>query len=63
LQLGSRVRLIRVPYFGQEGRVVEMPPELRVIETGAHARVMVVELDGGQKVVAPRANLEMVPSA
>lgn len=60
LVVGSRVRLIRVPYFGLHGVVTALPPELVQIETGASARVAHVALsDGRADVVVPRANLEM----
>jgi hypothetical protein len=60
LVVGSRVRLIRVPYFGMHGIVTELPHELVSIETGAFARVARVALaDGGHEVLVPRANLEM----
>lgn len=60
LALGSRVRLIRVPYFGMHGVVSDLPQELVVIETGAYARVARVTLDDtGIEVLVPRANLEI----
>lgn len=66
LQVGSRVRIIRVPYFGKQGRVTALPKELTPIETGASTRVARVELDSdgadsrSQEVLVPRANLELV---
>ena len=56
---GSRVRLIRVPFFGMQGTIKELPSELIQIETGARARVARVTLDiDGREVLVPRANLE-----
>ena len=61
LQVGSRVRIIRVPYFGAQGRVTALPKELSPIETGALARVAHVRMEPqGREVVVPRANLELV---
>jgi len=60
LVIGVRVRIIREPHFGALGRVVELPPELIEIETESHVRIAVVELDGGERVRAPRANLELI---
>ncbi len=60
LVLGTRVRIIREPYFGSLGEVVALPSELRVLETGARARVAEVLLEGGERVVVPRANLEII---
>jgi hypothetical protein len=57
---GSRVRVIREPLFGQLAKVAALPAELREIETEARVRVAEVELDDGQRVVIPRANLEII---
>lgn len=62
LQVGSRVRMIRVPYFGLHGCVTSLPKELVAIETGALARVAKVLLEPDQReVVVPRANIELEP--
>lgn len=37
------MRVIRPPWFGRIGRVVELPAELRALETEAAVRVLVVE--------------------
>lgn len=60
LVVGTRVRVIREPYFGCLGEVVSLPPEPQILETGARARVAEVLLEGGEKVVVPRANLEII---
>jgi hypothetical protein len=61
LVVGRKVRIIRVPYFGVHGTIVELPRELARIETGAYARVAKVLLDdAAQQVIVPRANLELV---
>lgn len=60
LEIGTRVRIIREPYFGFLGEVVGLPAEPRILETGAKARVAEVLLEGGGKVVVPRANLEII---
>jgi hypothetical protein len=57
---GVRVRLIRDPYFGRFATVVSLPSALQRIETEAHVRVAEVALVGGDTVVVPRANLELV---
>ncbi len=60
LQVGSRVRVIRVPYFGLQGYITALPKELVKIETGALARVARVIIEPAQlEVVVPRANLEL----
>ncbi|MFB3881119.1 MAG: hypothetical protein ACE149_07640 [Armatimonadota bacterium] len=60
LVVGSRVRLIREPHFGQLGRVTALPVEPTEIETESKVRVAMVELDGGGEVRVPRANAEIV---
>ena len=61
LEVGSAVRVIRQPWFGRLGRVVELPPELRALETEARVRVLVVEFgDDGSRATVPRANIERV---
>ena len=60
LTTGSRVRLIRDPYFGLLGQVTELPEELQVIETEARVRVARVQLEDGREVTVPRANIELI---
>lgn len=60
LEIGSAIRVIREPHFGRLGRVVDLPPELRLLETEAKVRVLEVEFDDGMKTVLPRANVEMI---
>lgn len=60
LIVGSPVRVIRQPYFGQLGKVSDLPPELQVLESESKARVLEVEFDNGGKAIIPRANVEMI---
>ena len=60
LEVGSSVRIIREPYFGQLGRVTELPVELQNLETEAQVRVLRVELADGQQTTLPRANVEAI---
>jgi len=61
LEVGSLLRVIREPYFGRIGRVVELPSELRELDTEARVRVLVVEfIAGGERAVVPRANVELI---
>ena len=63
LAVGSLVRVIREPHFGRAGQVVELPTELRQLETEARVRVLVVVFPGdGARVVVPRANVEIIAS-
>ncbi len=59
IQAGSLVRVIRAPYFGRMGKVVNLPSELKKMESETMVRVAVIEIDG-ENVEIPRANLEMV---
>ena len=56
---GAGVRIIRDPWFGIIGRVVNLPREPRVLESGSKARVVEVEFPTGERVVVPRANVEL----
>ena len=59
IQAGSLVRVIRAPYFGRMGKVVELPSELRKMESVTMVRVAIIAIDG-KNFEIPRANLEMV---
>ena len=60
LTIGTQIRIIREPYFGRLGRVSALPVELQELETEAKVRVLEVELEDGNKVVLPRANVEII---
>ena len=61
LEIGSLLRVIREPYFGRIGTVVELPPELQELESGSKARVLVVEFaDDRSQALVPRANVELI---
>jgi hypothetical protein len=60
LAVGTRVRLIREPYFGLLAAVSALPNEPQIIETGARVRVLEARLDSGEAVVVPRANVEII---
>lgn len=59
LTIGTPIRIIRTPYFGTLGRVTMLPPEPQTIETETKTRVLEAELVNGEKVVIPRANVEI----
>ena len=60
LEVGSSVRIIREPYFGQLGRVTELPVERQSLETEAQVRVLRIELENGEQTILPRANVETI---
>ena len=59
LAIGSRIRVIRVPYFGGFGEVVELPKEPEQVASGARVRVLRAKLENGDVVTVPRANVEL----
>jgi hypothetical protein len=60
LAIGAIVRVIREPHFGKLGKVTALPPELALLETEAKVRVLEMQLDNGQKIILPRANVELM---
>ncbi|MGI6679936.1 MAG: hypothetical protein ACOX3T_00335 [Bdellovibrionota bacterium] len=59
LRVGSKVRILKAPYFGLFGTIVEMPIKEIVFESGIVARGVIVLLNNGSKVVVPKANVEV----
>jgi len=62
LEVGSRVRAIREPYFGKLGEVTSLPVELQVLDSEAKVRVLGVKFDDGGEDIIPRANVELIES-
>ncbi len=62
LEVGSRVRTIREPYFGKLGEVTSLPVELQILDSEAKVRVLGVKFDDGGEDVIPRANVELIES-
>ena len=60
IEIGSLVRVIRVPYFGKIGKIVGLPAELKQLESETFARVCEIEFSDGTRATVPRANLEML---
>jgi hypothetical protein len=60
LDLGTPIRIIREPYFGALATVSALPPEPREIPSGADVRVLEAALANGERVVVPRANVEII---
>lgn len=60
LGVGSQVRIIRNPHFGQMGIVTSLPEQPQALPTEAVVRVLEVQLPSGDVVVVPRANVEHV---
>lgn len=61
LKPGTKIRIIRVPYFGELAKVTDLPAELTRVESETLVRVLEAELDkDGSKVLVPRANVEIL---
>lgn len=60
LEIGTTIRLIRVPYFGILAKVKSLPPNPMVIDTESAVRVLEAELPDGKVVTIPRANVEII---
>jgi len=60
MTVGSRIRLIRDPYFGRLAEVVALPPEPARIETEARVRILQARLPDGRVVTVPRSNVELI---
>ena len=57
---GTPIRIIRQPYFGAIGAVHSLPVELQRLESESAVRVIRIELEGGEVVTVPRANVEII---
>jgi hypothetical protein len=62
LHVGSPIRVIRHPHFGQLGVVSDLPSQLLELESGSRARILEVEFADDSKAIVPRANVEMLES-
>jgi len=60
VQVGMRIRGLRAPYQGAVGTVLELPASPQRVDSGIKLPVAAVELDGGELVAIPLANLEVV---
>lgn len=60
LEIGSHIRIIREPHFGELGTVTKLPPEPVEIPTGAVVRILEAQIAGGSTVCVPRANVEII---
>ena len=62
ISIDSVVGVIRKPYFGIIGRVVELPHELMVMESQTKVRVAKLKFEDNTEKIIPRANLEVILS-
>ena len=59
MEIDSLVRVIRAPFFGKIGKVVDLPPDLKRMESETMVRVAEIKIDD-ENIVVPRSNLEML---
>ncbi len=62
LAIGTQIRIIRVPYFGEFAQVIELPHDPEKLPSGAIVRVLRAKRKDGSVVTVPRANVEVVAS-
>lgn len=60
ISVGSKVRIIREPYFGKVGTVTDLPFKPIILDTETKARVAEIKLHDGKKYLVPRSNLEVI---
>ncbi len=60
LKIGSIIRIIREPHFGEICEVTALPEELVVVESETKVRVLKAKMDDGIEVTVPRANVEAI---
>ena len=61
MEIGSALRIIRQPHFGELAEVIELPVELTTLESEAKVRVVTVKLKKtGETYTLPRANVEVI---
>lgn len=60
MKAGDQIRALRAPYLGGVGTVVDLPAQPQEVESGARLPVAVVDLQDGEQVSIPLANLELI---
>lgn len=60
LEVGTKIRAIREPFFGKLGEVTSLPVELQILESEAKVRVLGVRFEDGAEEIIPRANVEII---
>jgi len=60
LEIGSTIRVIREPNFGKIGKITALPEQLKKVESETLVRILEAELETGEKVMIPRANVEVI---
>jgi hypothetical protein len=59
LAVGAPVRIVRAPYFGLRGEVVDLPEAPEQVESESRVQIAVVALSDGRSVRVPVQNVEV----
>ena len=62
LAIGTTIRAVRQPHFGEVGTVSELPPDPVRVASGAVVRVLKMKLGSGKEATIPRSNVEIIGS-
>jgi len=60
LAIGTTVRAVRQPHFGEIGTVTELPSEPVRVASGAVVRILKMKMENDLEVALPRANVEII---
>lgn len=60
LEIGTIIRVIREPNFGEIGTITSLPEELKKVESETLVRILMAKLGNGKEVLIPRANVEVI---
>ena len=61
MEIGSQLRIIRQPHFGEQAEVIELPVELTTLESETKVRVVTVKLvKTGETYTQQRDNVEII---
>jgi hypothetical protein len=54
------VKIVRGPWFGEHGIIIDTPAEPQTLESGVIALVYLLQLKNGKTVEVPKANVEIM---
>lgn len=60
LKVGSIIRIIREPHFGEICTVTGLPEELQTVESETKVRILKAKRESGEEIIIPRANVEAI---
>ena len=60
LEIGSSIRIIRQPHFGEICQVTALPEELHVVESETKVRILKAKTKDGEELIIPRASVEAI---